>query len=307
MLTIARVLLGLVVLSPLMAATVNAGCIRGYVRDLDTAQPLAYANVIVVGTTSGTMTLQDGSFEIRGIAPGTYTVRAMMMGRSSATIGNVVVHARGDCGEALEFRLTPPWSEKEAAARHIVGTEVEVSPQDIAIEIRPPRTPFRVGDAPVFLVVMRNVGDKTFNLVGAVDGSEYRARYPHVTLTVEGPSGGMYRDPVLPWGYINDLPVNPIPAIGEHSLQPEDFVTMGPGDELRPITLPFWPPNDVVHARFEKPGQYKVVFRYSSNSIDYLDWEGRSASPPMRPDIVELLRRVPRFELADSVMVTVEE
>ena len=86
-----------------------------------------------------------------------------------------------------------------------------------------------------------------------------------------------------------------------------DFVTLAPGDTLRPVTLPFWPQWDVTHAWFAKAGRYKLTFRYSSNSTDYLDWEGQFAQPPMRPDIVALLRRVPRFDLEKSIYVDVIE
>ncbi len=46
----------------------------------DDGKPLAYANVILVGTTLGAMSLSDGKFTIVGVPAGSYTVRAMMMG-----------------------------------------------------------------------------------------------------------------------------------------------------------------------------------------------------------------------------------
>ena len=60
-------------------ATSGGGTIRGKVLKAD-GTPIAYANVILVGTTMGAMTLADGSYTITSVPAGTYRVRAMMMG-----------------------------------------------------------------------------------------------------------------------------------------------------------------------------------------------------------------------------------
>jgi hypothetical protein len=165
-------------------------------------------------------------------------------------------------------------------------------PDDIVIEIRPAKKQFRVGDAPQFDVVMHNAGEKTFLLVGAIDDSESGGRYPHVQLDVVGPPDGIARTSRIGCGYINQLKY-------------EDFRALAPGASIWPITPPFWTPYDANHAHFAKAGRYKVTFRYSSASTDYLEWNGRSVVAPMNESIAELLRRVPRFELVDSIFVEV--
>ena len=76
------ILVAIVVLSllpsPVPAAT-PPGTVSGWVRSTD-GTPLAYANVILVGSTLGAMSLSDGKFTIVGVPAGTYTIRAMMMG-----------------------------------------------------------------------------------------------------------------------------------------------------------------------------------------------------------------------------------
>lgn len=57
----------------------QTGTVTGSVVGED-GKPLAYANVILVGTTLGAMSLSDGKFTIVGVPAGTYKVRAMMMG-----------------------------------------------------------------------------------------------------------------------------------------------------------------------------------------------------------------------------------
>jgi hypothetical protein len=73
------------------AAFAQTGTVTGKVSKAD-GSPLAYANVILVGTTMGAMTLADGKFTIQAVPPGTYTVRAMMMGYKSVEKPGVVVN-----------------------------------------------------------------------------------------------------------------------------------------------------------------------------------------------------------------------
>lgn len=78
-----------------LRAGVETGNIRGRVVASQTNQPLPYANVMLVGTTMGAMSQPDGSYEIKGVPVGTYTVKAMMMGFEAMEKNNVVV-AAGD-------------------------------------------------------------------------------------------------------------------------------------------------------------------------------------------------------------------
>ncbi len=74
-------------------AGVGTGSISGTVVASQTNQPLPYANVMVVGTTMGAMSLGDGRYEIKGVPAGTYTVKAMMMAYASQEEDSVVVKA----------------------------------------------------------------------------------------------------------------------------------------------------------------------------------------------------------------------
>ena len=97
-LTIAIALLGLVH----SAAFAQTGTVAGKVTKAD-GSPLAYANVIIVGTTMGAMTLADGKFAIQAVPPGTYTLRAMMMGYKAVEKPGVVVNV--GAAQAVDFRL----------------------------------------------------------------------------------------------------------------------------------------------------------------------------------------------------------
>jgi outer membrane receptor protein involved in Fe transport len=84
------------------AAFAQTGTVTGKVSKAD-GTPLAYANVILVGTTMGAMTLADGKFTIQAVPAGTYTVRAMMMGYKSVEKTGVVVNIGAT--QAVEFKL----------------------------------------------------------------------------------------------------------------------------------------------------------------------------------------------------------
>lgn len=75
------------------ASAQGNGRITGKVVNAKTGQALGYANVIVVGTTMGAMSLPDGNFTIANVPAGNYTVRAMMMGFKTEEKTNITVDA----------------------------------------------------------------------------------------------------------------------------------------------------------------------------------------------------------------------
>jgi hypothetical protein len=99
--TIALVAVALVCLfqTSLLAQT---GTVSGAVVGPD-GRPLAYANVIILGTNLGAMSLNDGKFTIKGVPAGTYTIKAMMMGYKAEEKAGIIVDGGKDT--RIEFRL----------------------------------------------------------------------------------------------------------------------------------------------------------------------------------------------------------
>jgi len=73
-------LLSSVVIPGDAAAQGAPATIKGTVRDKESGEQLDYANVLLVGTTRGTMSLGGGVFYFNGMAPGTYTVKVLYLG-----------------------------------------------------------------------------------------------------------------------------------------------------------------------------------------------------------------------------------
>jgi len=84
----------LFLLSTLVATSQQKGAIVGKLIDKElNNEPLAFANVLIKGTTTGTTSDFDGLYEIAGVDPGTYTLVFSYLGYETIEIPNVIVVA----------------------------------------------------------------------------------------------------------------------------------------------------------------------------------------------------------------------
>jgi hypothetical protein len=63
-----------------LAQAPGTGSITGKLTEKGGKEPSAPATVVVLGTKQGAQTGEDGSFNIRNVAPGTYQVRVLGIG-----------------------------------------------------------------------------------------------------------------------------------------------------------------------------------------------------------------------------------
>jgi hypothetical protein len=99
-------LLAVVSLMLLLPVTAySTGKIKGRVVDRETKDPLAGANVVLVGTTYGAATGLDGEFVIVNVPEGTYAMRSSYIGYAALTVENVRVNF--NLTTEVLFELTP--------------------------------------------------------------------------------------------------------------------------------------------------------------------------------------------------------
>jgi len=123
----------------LPAAPLNAGTtgkIAGRVINKDTGEPLPSVTVQIVGLPQGASTDLEGYFSILQVRPGTYSVRARLLGFSEQTVADVQVSA--DLTTQVNFQLSegavavgevvvkaerPMINKDETSRTSIVGSE----------------------------------------------------------------------------------------------------------------------------------------------------------------------------------------
>jgi len=107
------------------------GTVTGIVKACSTQTPLAYANVILVGTARGAMTLADGSYRIPHVPAGTYTVKVLMMGYVAMERKDVKV--KGGDEVRVDFAL-----ERAIAPN---AQDIDVLAEKAMIEVNESRAP----------------------------------------------------------------------------------------------------------------------------------------------------------------------
>ncbi|MBN1540911.1 TonB-dependent receptor [candidate division KSB1 bacterium] len=110
-----------------------SGKITGHIIDAESREPLTGVNVLVEGTTLGAASDLDGYFVILNVPPGSYTVKALMIGYSSVSTQNVRVII--DLTTTVDFSLTPEVlgvgdvvvvAERPVVARDVSASEMNV-------------------------------------------------------------------------------------------------------------------------------------------------------------------------------------
>lgn len=113
----------------------TTGKIAGRVVDKSSGEPLPFANIIVVGTTMGTVTDLNGDYFIINIPPGTYDIQARMMGYNDITVKNVKVDI--DQTSTVNFELgleVIKMPETVVYGKKVIEPDVTYSKEEISGE-----------------------------------------------------------------------------------------------------------------------------------------------------------------------------
>ncbi len=112
---------------PAHAQQQRVGSITGRIIDKETEEPIAYADVILVGTGKGTISKPDGTFLFVQIPEGYYQVRFNRMGYSSKVIDKVRVEA--GYSKRLAIKMDP------IAVREVETIEVSGDRELVDVDI----------------------------------------------------------------------------------------------------------------------------------------------------------------------------
>ena len=108
------------------AGAENSGAtVTGVMKDASNGKPLPFGNVVLLGTQHGAMSMDDGTFLITKIPPGTYTIRASYMGYSIAEKRSV--RLRNGTVLDVDFELEPTVIQSETITVYGQKPLVDVS------------------------------------------------------------------------------------------------------------------------------------------------------------------------------------
>lgn len=156
-------LAGLFVFGTSDAAAQNVGRIAGSVTDASTGEPLTGANVVIIGTMSGSAVDLEGQYSILNVPPGEYELRASMIGYESVRVEGVVVNA----GRTTTVDVRLP--EEALSGEEVVVTAVR---PDVELDKTATSHILRFGDVEA-LPGIRDISD-VLNLTGDVVDGHFR-------------------------------------------------------------------------------------------------------------------------------------
>lgn len=149
----------------------------------------------------------------------------------------------------------------------------------VAVTLTATHTEYVAGESPQVLVRMRNESQEPVVLVGSLDASDIKWRYPFCYFEIEGPPDAQA------WGLGRCGNMNP--------LRPQDFVSVQPGKDFDPYArvddYGFFDNSQMDWHAFAVPGKYRLTWVYSTASEAPQEWLGDGTLG----EVSELLKRVP--------------
>ena len=157
------------------ASAGETGKIAGRVVDATTGDPLPGVNVVIVGSTQGAVSDEDGYYSIIKVKPGTYSVQASIIGFARFTVQNVRVQV--DRTTEVNFDMT---EETIEAGEVIVVAEREV------VQIDRTTTTSYVDSEQLDVLPVTNVQEAIELQAGVVAGRFRGGRAGEVAYLVNG-------------------------------------------------------------------------------------------------------------------------
>ncbi len=181
---VVSVLLGLILFVPYAHLTgQTTGKISGAVKDAKTGEPLIGANVLIEGTTMGSAANMNGHFDILNVPPGTYIVRASMIGYQTVRMTEV----RVSLGLTTELEFQLPDAAIELGEEIVITAERPLVLRDLTA------TSSRISADEIRVLPVENLQSLINLQAGVVDGHFRGGRHGEVLYLIDGiPVTDMY-------------------------------------------------------------------------------------------------------------------
>jgi outer membrane receptor protein involved in Fe transport len=154
----------------------NVGKISGVLRDVETGESLVGANIIVIGTTLGASTDIEGSYYILNVPPGSYDLRASMIGFQKTIQQGVIVNAGRTT--VADFKLKSSAVQAQEVVIQATRPDVQAEKTSTSEIIR--------SDEVQQLAGMRDVGDVLALAADVTDGHFRGGREGEELYTLQG-------------------------------------------------------------------------------------------------------------------------
>jgi len=170
---------------------------------------------------------------------------------------------------------------------------------DFECKISAEKQTIPIGETPDIKVEIKYLGNEDVYLIGALDASGIKMRFPHCYFTIEKPTP--------------DTVSNVSRCMNMNTLRLEDFIKLRHNSSFDPYMkiddYGFFSSYEISRKEnFRIPGTYKIKFHYSTRSDNFEDYFGEDFNNIDKKELLELYAKVPNIELASNVLeITVVE
>ncbi len=165
---------------------------------------------------------------------------------------------------------------------------------DLSCLLKSDKTVYKVGELPKFTVEISNNSKDDIYLIGSLDGSDVKWRFPYCYYSIDKPRPVITQ--LVRCGNMNTLRV-------------ADFKLVKVGQKFNPYEsvddYGFFTDNTTTDIKtFKNPGVYKIKFHYSTNAQNISDFIG---DKPFRMDNSDSLKISSFFKKVPKVDITSNE
>jgi hypothetical protein len=149
-----------------------------------------------------------------------------------------------------------------------------------------------LGQTPAISVEIANWTEGEIYLIGSLDGSDLKWRYPYCYFEVIGPDAKPAKNRIF-----RD-------CLNMNAIREKDFVKVPRGRKFNPYQKiddhGFFGTSLIVPATFQAEGEYRIRFVYSTDNADPKSWLGDMGGNVTEMQVVKMLANVPKTTISSN-------